>query len=367
MRSSRMMVALMSLLSVISFSPATRGAEGPATQAIFAEAPEQKHDVITRVYDVRDLLVQIPDYPYKGDLGVPVDKSVVVVADTPPSTQPHRTPTSKEELADNLIDLIKETVATETWRDNGGTEGAIRELGGQLIVTQTLENQKYLESLLSQLRETNGRMVRVQARWLLLAPAEAKGLLVAQSPDPGIALVDQAALDKLPDTVVGYRGEVTCFNAQAVSLVSGRTHSAITDQQPVVAQNAAAMSPTVKQVQAGVMLEVLPTLQAGRESAVVDVKTRLAEWNDPGRIEVPISLSTTQPGDRAVAGVALSSGIDRLNMVSQDLKTAVRMPLGKPVLVGGLTLDPTPAIAGGQQLYLVLRIDATREDSGSKK
>jgi hypothetical protein len=358
-----MMVALMSLLLVMSFALASRGAEGPTTQTV--EQAEPKHDVMTRVYDVRDLLVQIPDYPYKGELGVPVDKSVVVVGDTAPSTQPHRT--SKEELADNLISLIKDTVSPDSWRDNGGTEGAIRELGGQLIVTQTLENQKFLESLLSQLRETNGRMVRVQARWLLLTPGEAKGLLVPQSPDPGIALVDQAALDKLPDTAVGYRGEVTCFNAQAVSIVSGRTHSAITDQQPVVAQNAAAMSPTVKQVQAGVMLEVLPTLQAGRESAVVDVKTRLAEWTDPGRIEVPISLNTTQPGDRAVAGAALSSGIDRLNMVSQDLKTAVRMPLGKPVLVGGLTLDPHPSEPAGQQLYLILRIDATREDSGSKK
>jgi hypothetical protein len=360
------MVALMSL-SIMSFSFASRGAEGPATEAVFAEKPEKKEQLMTRVYDVRDLLVQIPDYPYKGELGVPIDKSVVVVADSPPSTQPHRTPTSKEELADNLIDLIKETIATDTWRDNGGSLGAIRELGGQLIVTQTLENQKLLESLLSQLREANGRMVRVQARWLLLAPGEARGLLVAQSPDPGIALVDQAALDKLPDSMVTYRGEVTCFNAQAVSIASGRTHSAITDQQPVVAQNAVAMSPTVRQVQAGIMLEVLPTLQAGKDGVVVDLKTRLAQWNDPTPLALPSSVATTRPADLNVAGATNPAAIDRLNMVSQDLKTAIRMPLGKPVLVGGLTLDPTPAIAGGQQLYLVLRIDATREDSGGKK
>jgi type II secretory pathway component GspD/PulD (secretin) len=122
------------------------------------------------------------------------------------------------------------------------------------------------------------------------------------------------------------------------------------------------MSPTVKQVQSGVMLEVLPTLQAGRDSAVVDVKTRLAEWNDPGHVELSSSMSTTQPGNRAVAGAG-SSGIDRLNMVTQDLKTAVRMPLGKPVLVGGLTLDPHPAEPAGQQLYLILRLDATHEFS----
>jgi hypothetical protein len=319
------------------------------------------------VYDVRDLLVRIPDYPYKGEFGVPADRSMVVVADHPgaASSEPKKSPPTQQDLAASLMDLIKEAIAPETWRDSGGKLGAVRELNGQLIVTQTLANHKLVENLLSQLRQTRGRMVRVQARWLLLTPGQAQGLLAPPGEDPGIALVDEAALDKLPESVVSYRGELTCFNGQTVSIASGRTHSAVTDQQPVVAQNAVAMGPTVRQVQTGVMLEVLPTLQAGREGVVADVKTRLAEWNDPGRIEVPQSISTTQPGDRAIVGAEPSSAIDRLNMVSQDLKTAVRMPLGKPVLVGGLTLDPTPAAANGPQLYLVLRIDATGEEGAA--
>lgn len=333
-----------------------------------AAPPDQNS---TRVYDIRDLLVQIPDYPYQGELGVPVERPMLVVNGESmgmPSTAPKKsTPPTREQLAEEIVDLIREAVAPDSWRENGGSLGAIRVVSGQLIITQSETNQRLIQSILSQLRETTGRMVRVQARWLLLSPNEAKGLLAPATNDPGVQLVEPAALERLAESSMGYRGEVTCFNAQVVSLASGRSHSAITGQEPVVAQNAVAMRPTVRQVQSGVMLEVLPTLQVGQKAAVVDIKSRLAEWNEPNRIEVALSTSTTQPGDRAVAGQASQAGIDRLNMVTQDLRTAIRMPLGKPVLVGGLTLDPTASSPSGPQLYLVLQIDATPEDAVSAK
>src|SRR6185369_4819613 len=58
------------------------------------------------------------------------------------------------------------TVSTETWKDNGGTVGSLRELSGQLIVTQTPENQRNLVKLLEQLRETRAIQVTVEARFL---------------------------------------------------------------------------------------------------------------------------------------------------------------------------------------------------------
>src|SRR5207247_5454255 len=139
----------------------------------------------------------------------------------------------------------------------------------------------------------------------------------------------------------------------------------ITDQQPVVAQNAVAMGPTVRQVQAGVMLEALPTLEQGRDGVIVDIKTRVAEWNEPGRVELPLATSTTQPGNRAIAAMQSSAVIDRLNMVTQELKTVARLPLGKPALLGGMTLDPTISEPQNPQLYLILRIDAGRLKSSN--
>jgi hypothetical protein len=51
-----------------------------------------------------------------------------------------------------LCDTIKATVAPDTWRDNGGTIGSIRELNGQLIINQTQENHDEIVNLLGQFR-----------------------------------------------------------------------------------------------------------------------------------------------------------------------------------------------------------------------
>src|SRR5690606_25926061 len=73
---------------------------------------------------------------------------------------------SREELVEDIIELIQETVATDSWRDNGGSIGAIQELNGQLVVTQTGENMREVISLLSKLRETRAIQANVDARFL---------------------------------------------------------------------------------------------------------------------------------------------------------------------------------------------------------
>src|SRR5205823_2704513 len=73
---------------------------------------------------------------------------------------------TRQQLVDNITKLITETVAPDSWRDAGGTVGSVRELSGQLIVTQTPENQRLLTGLLEQLRETRAIQVTVEARFL---------------------------------------------------------------------------------------------------------------------------------------------------------------------------------------------------------
>src|SRR5438552_13732122 len=73
---------------------------------------------------------------------------------------------TRTELVDSIIKLIEDTVANESWKDNGGTVGSLRELSGQLIVTQTPENQRQLVKLLEQLRETRAIQVTIETRFL---------------------------------------------------------------------------------------------------------------------------------------------------------------------------------------------------------
>jgi hypothetical protein len=109
------------------------------------------------------------------------------------------------------------------------------------------------------------------------------------------------------------------------------------------------------------VLEIRPTLVPGTksdQSAIVDLKST---------VTVP-SEGESEGGIRA--GVdSLAPAVDRIAIESQEFATTLRVPLGKPVLVGGLTYVPSsqgnvvdaggaaPGAASEQaQLYLVLEV-----------
>jgi Flp pilus assembly secretin CpaC len=75
----------------------------------------------------------------------------------------------RSQLVTNLMDTIRSTVAPDSWRDNNGTIGSIRELNGQLIVNQTVDNQLAVYNLLQQLRETRAIQIAVESRLLLVS------------------------------------------------------------------------------------------------------------------------------------------------------------------------------------------------------
>lgn len=58
----------------------------------------------------------------------------------------------REECVDTLIRLIEETVDPNSWRDNGGQIGNLREIGGLLVVEQTASSHDGVQKLLRDLR-----------------------------------------------------------------------------------------------------------------------------------------------------------------------------------------------------------------------
>ena len=332
--------------TAFSFAQATQ----PAAQA------EAKPQVITRVYDFRDLMMTIGDYPFAGRIGAPSEKDVVMLSGTPSNatTQPTRS-----ERIDELIRLIQETVDADSWRDAGGTVGSIRELSGLLVVTQTAEAHKQIETLLGQLREDHLRTVRVQADWVMLTPEQARALLAGDSKNDGkvsARLIDPAALAKVGESIA-FHAELSCFSGQTVSISAGRTRTAIVDQQAVVAQDAATLSPTVRQIQAGAMLQLTPTLETTLDTAVVDVHSHVADWTEPGHAEVTTRQTQATPTGVKMGGEGPAT-IDRLNLLTQEFRTTARVPVGKPVLIGGMSSEPSQTASGGGQLYLILQLTA---------
>lgn len=101
------------------------------------------------------------------DLATNVLTSVYDVRDLAATAVPGSA--TQQQLIDEIIRLIQDTVESTSWKANGGKSGTIRELQGQLIITQTKVNQNSIANLLSQLREIRSVQISVEASVLEIA------------------------------------------------------------------------------------------------------------------------------------------------------------------------------------------------------
>lgn len=331
-------------------------------QAGKAPTTQEAEESSTMVYDIRDMIMQVRDYPFEGVMGLPKELPTIMGGedldlDKKPATKPTF---SRQALVEEFMNLVQETIDPDSWREAGGDKGSMREIAGMLIVTQTEENQKQVQNILGQLRENEG-VVRVQADWVLLRPDQLTAVM-RKVPTKDKKHVESRAVDMealAAASVPRMHAEITCFGGQQVSMSSGRARTVIYSQEAVVAQNAVAMSPRVKQVSDGAMLEITPTPLMGTEYALVDVHSKVAQWGEPTPVTQGFSATTTRPGNRAVTGVPDSAVIDRLNMATQELKASTRIPLNQPILIGGMTMEPAGADGQSPQLYLILTVTLT--------
>lgn len=100
-----------------------------------------------------------------GDWGISVEDGVIVVASKDDSSKNvsvrvydvrdmigRPAADERERRVDALVALIQDQIEPVSWKQRGGQVGAIRELSGQLIITQTPENQQNLIKLLEDVR-----------------------------------------------------------------------------------------------------------------------------------------------------------------------------------------------------------------------
>jgi hypothetical protein len=99
-----------------------------------------------KIYDVRDLM--------ESELAREKARWDAWVKEHGPP-QPHfgNSEPTWDEQAQAIIRIITDHVEADTWKDNGGAVGSIRELNGRLIVQQTWQNHQKVEAILDELRE----------------------------------------------------------------------------------------------------------------------------------------------------------------------------------------------------------------------
>jgi type II secretory pathway component GspD/PulD (secretin) len=75
---------------------------------------------------------------------------------------------TRKAMVREITSLIENTVDRNSWVDNGGTVGTIRELNGQLVVSQTPNNQTKIAALLQKLRESRAIEISIDTRFLVV-------------------------------------------------------------------------------------------------------------------------------------------------------------------------------------------------------
>jgi hypothetical protein len=137
-----------------------------------------------------------------------------------------------------------------------------------------------------------------------------------------------------------------------LSLAAGRCQTVVTDANPVVAENIGAMTPTLQIVQWGPVLEVQADLSEDGRTAGIELDSILSH---PSELEAkPLrSAGAILATSRPFTDYNLVKDIDKLDFLLHTLHTSIRVPVGKSVLVGGMTLAEGPK---GKSVYLLLQV-----------
>jgi len=150
--------------------------EGVITISTKADLGKQ---TVVRVYDIRDMIVRVPMFE-----GPRLGRSTKGAGDSSSNSSGLFDPgagggdtgaglegdlKSRTEIIGEIKTLVTETVDRDSWRDAGGEAGAISEIGGQLVITQTIENHDSIVELIGKLREARALEVSIEARFITVS------------------------------------------------------------------------------------------------------------------------------------------------------------------------------------------------------
>jgi len=137
-------------------------------------------NTITRVYDIRDLIIRVPNFTGprldlsnasnnggSNNNGTSTGGGLFGDNNTSNDTGEDEVKPKSEIIAD-IITMVTKTIDQNSWSPphGPGEVGAIQELHGQLIITQTPQNHEAVMALIEQLRQANALQINIEARFL---------------------------------------------------------------------------------------------------------------------------------------------------------------------------------------------------------
>ncbi len=145
-------------------------------------------DVYIDVYPIEDLLLEVPDFEGpRVDLGgssggsggggggggsgggtLPNFGSEEPFEDSGGGDDDQQDEGERDERIEELLELIRNTIEPDSWRENNGEVAAIEEMGGQLVITQTASAHEQVQDLLRKLREQRAIQIAIEARFITI-------------------------------------------------------------------------------------------------------------------------------------------------------------------------------------------------------
>ena len=134
-------------------------------------------DVLVEVYDITDLLHPVPDYLNAPEVNLQQGGGGGGAGGGSASQNPFQggggggggdEEVDIEARANEIVELIRETIEPESWREAGGTDASIHAFDSNLVVTQTASAHEQVADLLSQLRQERAIQIAIEARFLTI-------------------------------------------------------------------------------------------------------------------------------------------------------------------------------------------------------
>ncbi len=363
-------------------------------------APADPEEIRILTYDVGDLILDVPDYPYPGTAadtslfrssrggmgggmsggggtgmggmgggfmavpdrpGSPGDGSGMgmggmggmVMADVSPSGS-RSAKITMEDLKRVLISMV----APNTWAEVGG-EGELQHLGPSLVVRQTVVVHQEIQDLLEQLREGAGnqKTVAIDARWLLLTSDELEKLMPPHESDP--PQIDRDVLGEFTRRSTSIRGQTNCFTGQLVYLVSGTRRNVVTSFVPVVGSLERPRESQYASLPGGARVfeaqlssntravGYQPVIATPNLGVLLQIRPTLVPGDSKAIVDLRSTLTVLADTQDLVKPNhspqdAMVPTVDRVAIETQELATTLSVPLGEPALAGGLTyIEPS--------------------------
>ncbi len=145
---------------------------------ILASEQKLRENTFIVIYDVRDLIFEIPDFEAAPELDL---DSVLGGAQGGGGQSPFDDDDDdedgfsigfgeeEEDNLDDLLEIIRTSIDPDGWVANGGETGVVQPFQQYLVVTNTSKNHRSTRDLLRQLREIRNIQVSVESRFLTVS------------------------------------------------------------------------------------------------------------------------------------------------------------------------------------------------------